>query len=143
MFSFMPKEEEAQVMGKAAGILLTPTGTYTGCPSSCLARDGCCCGRKLSGHPQQRKAGAACAAAVQAAQMRGASLPRSIPKPEPGCQRRGRQRLIDHSHFLAVHQAAVPESSERFCLDVKLRRKKTHPFILKDPLETMGKKSLE
>lgn len=42
---------------------------------------------------------------VQAAQMRVDSLSCSVPKPEPRCQHHGCQRLMDHSHFLAVHQA--------------------------------------
>lgn len=51
--------------------------------------------------------------ALQAAQMRGASLPGSVPKPEPGCQRRGCQRLMDGSHFLAVHQASLSPSPRK------------------------------
>ena len=144
MLSFMLKEKKAQVVEKAPSILLPPSWCLRR-PPRLLPRQGWVLqwqesfwsptaeeGREL---PVQA---AHCLAAVQAAQMKGASLPGSVPKPEPGCQRRGRQRLIDHSHFLAVHQASLPESSERFRLDVQLRRKKK-PIYLEGPSQNNAK----
>ena len=146
LLSFMLKEEEAQGIEEAPGIFLPPSQCPRWLPW-CLPCQGWVlqwqeafwsptaeAGRQL---PVQAARGAA---AVQAAQMRAASLPGSVRKPEPGCQHRGRQRLIDHSHFLAVHQASLPESSERFCLDVQVwRKKKKKSIYLEGPSQKNAK----
>lgn len=140
----MLKEKEAQEMEEAPSILLPPSQCLR-LPPRLLPGQGWVLLQQETFWSPTLEGGRSCRCRQHTrhpAAVQGASLPGSVPKPEPGCQRRGRQRLIDHSHFLAVHQVSLPESSERFCLDVQLHRKKK--FIhLEDPLKTMRQKSLQ